>query len=145
MPIFKRRRKLPLRVEDLMSTPAIVASRDSSIESVAKIMRENNVGSVVVVDGEGKVVGIVTERDMIYAIASGKIGKGLPVWSIMTENPLTVGPGAPVSEAIRIMREANVRHLPVVDRDNRPLGMVSLRDILQAVTSLMEIFYDLRV
>lgn len=141
MPIIRRRRKFPIRVEDLMSTPPIVVNRDALIDEVANIMNKNNIGSVMIVDEDGKLEGIVTERDMIFAIAEKKVGKNLPVWAIMTENPITVTPGTPIIEAIKIMKKANIRHLPVVNKENKPLGMLSLRDIIDAIISLMYIFF----
>ncbi|HDN01410.1 MAG TPA: CBS domain-containing protein [Candidatus Bathyarchaeota archaeon] len=139
MPFLRRRRSFPLRVGDIMSTPPITARRDDSIEEMAKIMYDNLIGSVIIVDEEGKLEGIVTERDIIYAVAKDKVGKGLPVYMIMTENPITTTPDTPVMEAVITMRESNIRHLPVIDREGRPVGMLSLRDVLDAVTTLMEI------
>lgn len=140
VPVLRRRRKFPIRVEDIMSTPPITANRSTPIEEVAKIMNENKIGSILIVDDEGKLEGIITERDILFAVAHDKIGKGLPAYMIMTEDPLTVTPGVPIIEAVRIMREANVRHLPVVDKDNKPVGMISLRDIIDAVMMFLDVF-----
>ena len=144
MPFLRRRRSFPLRVGDIMSTPPITARRDDSIEEMAKIMYDNLIGSVIIVDEEGKLEGIVTERDIIYAVAKDKVGKGLPVYMIMTENPITTTSDTPVMEAVITMRESNIRHLPVIDRERRPVGMLSLRDVLDAVTTLMEIMVTSR-
>ena len=102
------------------------------------------IGSVIIVDEEGKLEGIVTERDIIYAVAKDKVGKSLPVYMIMMENPITTTPDTPVMEAVIAMRESNIRHLPVVDREGRPVGMLSLRDVLDAVTTLMEMMVTSR-
>ena len=120
-----------------MSTPPIVVDRDKSLEEAAKLMRENNIGSVIVVSKDGTIEGILTERDIVFAVAEGKIGKNFPVWMFMSENPLTVSPGTPVIEALRMMREANIRHLPVVDKNKKPVGMISIRDIVEAVMMLL--------
>ena len=137
MPLIRRRRKLPLRVEDVMSTPPIVIVRDEPIEKAAKLMCDNKVSSVLVVDKDGKLVGIITERDIVFAVASGKIGKGLPVWMFMTENPVTVTSQAPLTEALEKMRSINVRHLPVVDDEGKPVGALSIRDVVEAMVVLM--------
>ncbi len=137
MPLIRRRRKLPLRVEDVMSTPPIVIDRDEPIEKAAKLMCDNRVGSVLVVDKDRKLAGIITERDIVFAVASGKIGKGLPVWMFMTENPVTVTPQAPLTEALEKMRSINVRHLPVVDNEGKPVGALSIRDVVEAMVVLM--------
>lgn len=139
MPLIKRRRKFPIRVEDVMSSPPITVHRMTSIEDAAKVMLENKIGSVLVVNNEGVLEGIVTERDLVFAIANGKIGKGLPVYMIMTENPVVVNPGTPVDEALRKMREINVRHLPVVSEDGKPLGMVSLRDVIDVIATFISV------
>lgn len=139
-PVFRRRRKFPIRVEDIMSSPPITAGSMTSVEEVAKIMYDNKIGSVLIVGKDGKLEGIVTERDILFAAANGKVGKGLPAYMIMTENPITVTPGTPLIDAIKRMREANIRHLPVVDEGGKPLGMVSLRDVIDAVLMLLDIF-----
>ena len=137
MPFIRRKRKLPLRVEDLMSTPPIIIDRDQPVEKAAKLMYENNVGSIIVVDKNGKIEGILTERDLVFAVANGKVGKNYPVWMLMTENPITVNPGTPIIDALKTMRRANIRHLPVVDREGKPLGMLSMRDIVEAIITLL--------
>ena len=137
MPFIRRKRRLPLRVEDLMSTPPVTIDRDEPLEKAAKLMYENNIGSVIVVSKDGKIEGILTERDLVFAIARGKIGRNMPVWMFMTENPITVNPGTPIIDALKTMREANIRHLPVVDKEGKPVGMLSLRDIVEAIVVLL--------
>ncbi len=140
MPVIRRSRKFPIRVADIMSTPPITAGENASVEEIAKIMNENNIGSVMIVDSRGVLTGIITERDLIYAIANGKIGKGLPAYMIMTENPVTIEPGSPIDEALQKMRENNIRHLPVVNSEKKPVGMVSLRDVIDAVLAFIKVF-----
>lgn len=122
-----------------MSSPPITVQPNTTIDEVARIMHERNIGSVMVVDENGKLCGIITERDLVYAIASGKIGKELPAWTIMTENPVSVTPNTNIVDAIRKMREVNVRHLPVVDKDGRPVGMLSLRDVIDAAMVFLRV------
>ena len=140
MPIIRRSRKFPIRVSDIMSTPPITTGENTPVEEIAKIMNDNNIGSVMIVDSKGSLTGIVTERDLIFAIANGKIGKNLPAYMIMTENPVTIEPGAPIDEALQKMRENNIRHLPVVDAEKKPVGMISLRDVIDAVLAFIKVF-----
>lgn len=140
MPIIRRGRKFPIRVADIMSTPPITAKDSAPVEEIAKIMNENNIGSVMIVDSGGRLTGIITERDLIFAIAGMKIGKNLPAYMIMTENPITIEPGAPIDEALQKMRENNIRHLPVVDPEKKPVGMVSLRDVIDAILTFIKVF-----
>lgn len=138
MPIFKRKRKIALRVEDVMSTPAITTHRDAKVREAAKIMYENRIGCLPVVNRAGKLLGIVTERDMLFALGKGAEAD-MEIWEIMSENPLRVKVGAPIIEAIRLMKEGNVRHLPVVDEGGKVVGVVSLRDIIDSAMMLLEI------
>jgi CBS domain-containing protein len=136
---IRRRKGLPVRATDVMSTPPITAEETMPIEEVAKKMFENNVSSVMVVDSTGRLVGIVTEKDVVSAVAIGKIGSNLPVARFMKENPITVTPDTPLDEVLEKMRRFNIRHLPVVDKDGKPIGMVSQRDLLDVVLTLLKI------
>ena len=138
MPLLKRRREIPLRVGDIMSTPPITVNEKTPVEEVARVMNDNNISSVMVVNDAGELVGIFTDRDLRFAVAEGKVGKGLPVHMLMTENPITVTPSTSVIEAMRKMREVNVKHLPVVE-DKRPVGMITSRDIVDAAWLLFEV------
>jgi CBS domain-containing protein len=134
-----RRRRLPLRVEDIMVSPPVTVTKNTSIQDAARIMYEKRIGSVLVVDDEGKLVGIVTERDIVFACAQGWDASRHAVWEIMTENPATIRPSDNVVAAMEKMRQLGVRHLPVVDEEGRPVGMVSFRDIMDLVLMLVEI------
>lgn len=139
MSFIRRRKGLPVRATDVMSTPPITAEETMPIEEVAKKMFENDVSSVMVVDSTGRLVGIVTEKDVVGAVAIGKIGSNLPVARFMKENPITVTPDTPLDEVLEKMRRFNIRHLPVVDKDGKPIGMVSQRDLLDVVLTLLKI------
>ena len=121
-----------------MSTPPITIDRDKPVEKAARLMYENNIGSVIVVDKDGKIEGILTERDMVFAIANEKIGKGYPVWMFMTENPITVNPGTPIMDALNTMKEANICYLLVVDKEGKSVGMLSIRDIVEVIMMFVE-------
>jgi CBS domain-containing protein len=139
MVLRRQRRRFPLRVEDIMSTPPITVSQDTTVEEAAKIMFDNRIGSVMVVDNESKLVGIMTERDLIFAVAEGKTCAKLPVWEIMAENPITASPQDLVTDALKKMREARIRHLPVVGEDGKPVGMVSMRDIADVLMLVLSL------
>ncbi|RDD53997.1 MAG: CBS domain-containing protein [Candidatus Korarchaeota archaeon NZ13-K] len=139
MPLLRRKRELPLRVEDVMTSPAVTVKMDTPVEEAAKVMDEKRISSILVVDEGGKLVGIFTDRDLRFAAANGKIGKGIPIHMLMTENPITISPSDPITEALRKMRDADVKHLPVVDKENRPVGIVAVRDVLDAVMMLMQL------
>ncbi len=136
--IIRRKRRLPLRVEDIMSTPPITIDRNAKIRVAARLMHDNRVGSVLVVDDEGKLIGIVTERDIVFACAEGWSADQHEVWEIMTENPITIKPSDTIGVALEKMGETGVRHLPVVDDEGKPVGVVAFRDIANTILMLME-------
>jgi CBS domain-containing protein len=132
-----RRREIPLRVSDIMTRDVLTARRDDTLLEIARKMHEGRAGSVVVVDESGKPLGIVTERDVVYACAKG-LSATVPAWSVMTEDPITVRDTALVTDAINKMREAEVRHLPVVDAQGKLVGIVSFRDIMDIAALLLQ-------
>jgi len=136
-------RNFLMRVKDLMSSPPITASKEVCIDELANLMYQNRIGSVLIVDKEGSLKGIVTERDIIYAVAKKKVGKCFPAYTIMTEDPITVGPDTTLFEAVELMRANRIRHLPVVE-GRKPVGMLSLRDVLNFITSVMNMIREAR-
>ncbi|MEB3816593.1 MAG: CBS domain-containing protein, partial [Desulfurococcales archaeon] len=90
MPPFYPRRKLPLMAKDIMASPPVTVNDKARLSDVAKLMCEKRIGSVLVVNEAGRLIGIVTERDLACAVA--KKCEDAPVWALMTENPVTVKP-----------------------------------------------------
>jgi CBS domain-containing protein len=113
-------------VADLMTKDVLTVEPSDTIGEAAEKMNAANVGAVVVVEDMVRVVGIVTERDLLRAVAQRARAAEARVRTWMTENPMTVEPETTVEDAAKIMFERNFRHLPVV-KDGRPLGIVSLR------------------
>jgi CBS domain-containing protein len=137
MPLVKRR-ELPLRVSDIMVKDVVTAKENDKIRDVAIRMYEKKIGSVVVVDDEGKPIGIVTERDMVYVVARA-LAPDTPVWMVMTEDPIVINENALVTEAMEKMRVQNIRHLPVVNAEGKLVGMISFRDIVDFTAVLMSL------
>lgn len=134
----KARRALSTKTKDIMEVPPVVIPATSTVDEAASMMWERNIGSVIVVDESGKMVGIVTERDMLFAITKGLAGKDVPVSSITSKTKLTASPTQSIATSVETMRKGGVRHLPVVDRDGRPLGMISMRDALEITAPVLK-------
>ncbi|MFP3347724.1 MAG: CBS domain-containing protein [Thermoproteus sp.] len=132
------KRSVPLRVSDVMVREVVTAGKNTPLKEAANSMYEKKVGSVVVVDEAGKPVGIVTERDLVYVCAKG-LSADTPIWMVMTENPITIGEDALLLDAVEKMRSLNVRHLPVVDREGKLVGIISVRDVLDLAAFLIRI------
>jgi len=116
-----------------MATVAEVMTRDvlsvdptASIGEAAEKMMDAGVGAVVVMEDMVRLVGIVTERDILRAVAQRARAAEARVRQWMTESVITIEPETTVDEAAKLMFDRNFRHLPVV-KDGRPLGIVSLR------------------
>ena len=105
---------------------ATVAPHDP-IEKAAKLMDEYDVGSIPVCDGN-KVVGIITDRDIVLRCVSQNKNLTQPVNEFMTANPVTATPTMDVKDAAKMMSEKKIRRLPIVE-NNSLIGMVSLGDI----------------
>jgi CBS domain-containing protein len=113
-------------VADLMVKDVLTVEPSDTIGEAAEKMNAANVGAVVVVEDMVRIVGIVTERDLLRAVASRARAAEARVRQWMTPNPVTIGPELTIEEAAKIMFDNNFRHLPVV-KDGRALGIVSLR------------------
>ena len=101
--------------------------RDTSVVSAAEQMNERRVGAVLVMDGE-RLVGILTERDVLRAVATGQIAGA--VGDAMTASPDTVEADESAGQAAALMIHGGFRHLPVVEAD-RVVGIVSIRDLVR--------------
>ena len=116
---------------------ATVVVEDTAFQA-AKLMAVKHIAALVVVDGEGKIIGIVTERDMTQRIiAAGLDGKTTPVKNIMTENPDTLSPDDSAGDALELMQTRNYRHLPVTE-DGKCIAVVSIRDLYASVKEALE-------
>jgi CBS domain-containing protein len=113
-------------VADLMVKDVLTVEPSDTIGEAAEKMNAANVGAVVVVEDMVRIVGIVTERDLLRAVASRARAAEARVRQWMTPDPVTIGPELTIEQAAKIMFDNNFRHLPVV-KDGRALGIVSLR------------------
>ena len=113
-------------VADVMNTGVLTVEPSDTIGEAAEKMMEAGVGAVVVMEDLARIIGIVTERDILRAVASRARAAEARVRQWMTEIVVTIEPETTIADAAKIMFEHNFRHLPVV-KDSRLLGIVSLR------------------
>ena len=116
---------------DVMRTEVIDVAPEDTLGEVAERMSAVNVGAVVVKD-YGRLIGILTERDMLKAMAARVHTSEARVRQWMTEDPITVPTETDLEEAARIMLENGFRHLPVVDELGQVIGIASLRRVVGA-------------
>ena len=114
-------------VEEVMTTNPRTANVDDTVLEAAQLMRDNDIGDVIVVE-DGQVTGIVTDRDIVVrAVAEGRDPEST-VGEIATTGVQAIEPEASVDDALRMMREHDIRRLPVV-KNGRHVGIVSLGDL----------------
>ncbi|HET8812465.1 MAG TPA: CBS domain-containing protein [Gaiella sp.] len=116
---------------DVMRAEVIEVAPEDTLGEVAERMSAVNVGAVIVKD-YGRLIGILTERDMLKAMAARVHTSEARVRQWMTEDPLTASAEMDVEEAAQIMLEHNFRHLPVLDDSGLVVGLVSLRRVVAA-------------
>ncbi len=124
-----------IKVSDIMSRRLVTASEDETLIRTAEKMLQSRVSSVVVVSSS-KVVGIVTEKDFVKFFTL-RIPPDEPVKNYMTKNVIIVKETTSVNDAKNIMITQNIRHLPVVDEQDRLVGMVTYRDIVESIETLV--------
>ena len=138
-------------VRDVMTRDVISITKYESIMQVANILSEKNISGLPVVDKENKVIGIITQADILSIVGVSRehtfkdllkymLGEPLPerrmgdiVGDIMTAPAITIKPDTNVAEAVRIMGERKIRRLTVVDNENTLIGIITRADTLKAV------------
>jgi CBS domain-containing protein len=115
-------------VRDVMTRDPLQISADKTIAGAARLMRDEDIGDLIVSDGS-RVLGVVTDRDIVVrAVAEGLDPTRETVDTVFSGGASTVSSDAPIEEAVRMMRENAVRRLPVVDGEQL-VGVVSLGDL----------------
>src|SRR5437660_11978619 len=117
-------------VAELMSTDVLSVDPAASVGEAAEKMMDAGVGAVVVMEDMVRLVGIVTERDILRAVAQRARAAEARVRQWMTESVITIEPETTVQDAAKVMFERNFRHLPV-SKDGRLRGIVTLRRLSQ--------------
>ena len=107
------------------------AERGESVFQIASRMQQRTVGAIVVLDGYRRPIGIVTDRDLATRVIAGSRDPATTtVGEVMTHKPKTVSEETAIELALSLMRSGSFRRLPVVDRNDRLIGLVTLDDIL---------------
>jgi CBS domain-containing protein len=132
---------LSARVKDFMEAPPIIVTEETTIDQAASIMWEKRIGSVIVVDKEGKMAGIITASDIIFAVTKSLVGRQVPVSSIMSKTSIMAIPNESVLTAVERMMNENVRHLPVIEKNGTPVGIISTRDTMTIFAPLLKLVF----
>lgn len=120
-----------------MTPAAVTDSPDDTLAEAAAKMWRQQTGSLLVVEDD-RLIGIVTERDVLRVVAQGNEPKTVNLREAMTQDVVTIDPETELKDAAEIMFEKWFRHLPVVASDGGVVGVISLRDLLTLVAEGME-------
>ena len=120
-----------MTVASIMSRSVVTIEPTRTLADVAALLSERRIGAAVVTGVEGKLAGIISERDVVRAVArEGAAALALPVASCMTRNVVTCVPATLITQVMSIMTEGKFRHLPVIEND-RLVGIVSIGDVVK--------------
>jgi len=120
-----------MNVSQIVTRPLITISADRTVLDAAKLMLEKNIGLLVIIQGQDstRAVGVISERDIIRTIASGRT-LSIPVDDVCTKRVITVHGNSDVAEAAKAMNKNVIRHVVVVDDTGKPIGVVTMRDLV---------------
>lgn len=117
------------KVHEVMTDSPRCVTPDTSVSDAAVLMESEDVGSLPILDGE-RLAGMVTDRDIVIrAIAKGKDPRGMPVREVASRELVTVYADDDLSDAVKLMASQQVRRLPVVDENDRLVGILAQADI----------------
>jgi CBS domain-containing protein len=129
-----------MKIRDILegqSTRPIVVRRDQNVIEAARILAERNIGALVVVDEAGAIAGVISERDIAYAVGTmGDAAVGCTVAELMTSSIITIRPDETVEDAVYVFKAGLFRHLIVADR-GKAVGVLSIRDIVRNLAPLL--------
>ena len=137
-----------MKVSEIMSERVVTIERNEPVIAAARLLKRMNLGALPVTDRSGRLVGMLTDRDIAVRCVAGADAGSLSVGEIMSRGIVTASPGAEVGEAARRMGRGQVRRMPVVE-GGRLVGMLSLADLarscdMEAAAALADISSSLR-
>lgn len=118
-----------MKVSEVMNTTLCITHPEATVGEAATLMGERKIGSVLICD-QDRLVGILTERDIVRALSSDYEASQRPVAEWMSKDPTAAAPTTDVRDALRMMMEGGFRHLPVKEGE-QVVGMVSIRDVAE--------------
>jgi CBS domain-containing protein len=120
-----------------LKDPFVVAPETPLAECFA-LMQQHHVGSVLITGQDGRLQGIFTERDCLMKVA-GKLSslENRTVSEFMTKNPIRERPDASLAFALNLMSNGGFRHVPIVDQDDIPIGIISVKDVVEHIVAKM--------
>ena len=140
-----------MKICDIMSDRVVTVGADEPVSAAARLLKSHNIGALPVCGEDGKLRGMVTDRDIVLRCVAGDCDpKSTPIREIMSRGVVTAGPFDEIDKAVCLMSQDQVRRLPIVD-NGRIVGIVALSDMarscnceMEAAEALTEISANLR-
>jgi signal-transduction protein with cAMP-binding, CBS, and nucleotidyltransferase domain len=120
------------RVQGLVNRKAVTVHTDATLLAVAEVLANDVIGVVLVLDPDGEIAGIVSERDIVRSVAAGDDPQDTRADEVMTTDLVMIDRGEEIGAAAALMHDADIRHLVVTDQ-GRPWGVVSAREVMGAL------------
>ncbi|PKK86337.1 MAG: hypothetical protein CVT48_01525 [Thermoplasmata archaeon HGW-Thermoplasmata-1] len=133
---------LDIRVDSIMTRKPVTIGPDATVHDAAVLMRDCDVSSLIVLDEDGILAGLVSEWDIVKKTTSSLRDPAVvKVFEIMTPNVLTISPESTVEETLRVMGRSDVHRLPVV-KDGRLVGLVTFKDVIKVSPQIIDLMKE---
>lgn len=134
----------PTEVADVMTTKVVTLSPHHSFSDAANLMNDRYFRHCVVVDTHGQIVGVISDRDILRALARNPNSRTKSLDQIMTHNPVTVRRNTHIADAVGKIISKRINCLPVVEEDGSVCGLVTSTDLLRSYQQLLDIMHKVR-
>jgi CBS domain-containing protein len=128
-----------------MNPDVITGTKDQNIMNACKIMRDNNIGCIIIIElgNRDKPIGIITERDVVNTLAGlNPTSIRVALSELMTKPLITINENSSVKDAMELMNNKDIRRLVVVNADQQMIGITTLKDIFKLINSSTELFTE---
>lgn len=132
--------KTGYKVSDAMVVELIGTHKDATLRECSKLMVDNKIGSLLILDGK-KLIGIISETDFMRFIVEGLDFNSVKVKEVMTKNVITISPNKDIVDAMRLMKQYEIKHLPVVQR-GEVVGILTIKDVLRIEPDLFDLLFE---
>ena len=134
----------PTEVADVMTGKVVTLSPHHSFSEAANLMNDRYFRHCVVVDAHGQIVGVISDRDILRALARNPNARSKSLDQIMTHNPVTVRRHTPIADAVSKILSKRINCLPVVEEDGSVCGIVTSTDLIKSYQQLLEMMHKAR-
>ncbi|MCH8964131.1 MAG: CBS domain-containing protein [Planctomycetes bacterium] len=118
-------------VRHLAPKAPLVTSPTATVRETIRLLQENQAGCVIICDGQNKAIGIFTERDVLRRVIGKRVDLDSPITDVMTTDLASVRESDKIARAIHLLHERGLRHLPVLDDEGVPIGLITVRRVME--------------